>query len=414
MGVRDLDGKWTIRQKAVLALCALSIILDGFDTQVLGFAAPTLLSDWKIDKGQLAPILGIGLFGMTIGAAMGGYVGDRLGRRLGMIASTILFGLATCAMAAATNLWTLAAFRFVAGIGLGGALPIAATLVAEFAPANRKSLAVSISIICIPVGGILGGMFAAPLLPLIGWRGLFLIAGALPLVVAVIHWFALPESPSFQKPPVQGAERQGQQLDPPERANFFQSLAAMNIVGDTIALWAAFFASLMSGYLYFNWLPVLLAESGFALSATSLGLLIYNVGCVASGVIVGAIATRAGAQRPLVILAASASFGAILLTQFALTPDRTELLMIALGVQGFTLGGVQVMLYALAVQFFPAHIRTTGIGSAASIGRLGAIISSALGAVVLASGSFGFFLAIAIAQLACMMCVLKIRRPAPC
>nr|WP_246415684.1 MFS transporter [Novosphingobium taihuense] len=404
-----------MRQKSILVLCALAIVLDGFDTQVIGFAAPALLADWGITKAQLAPILGIGLFGMSLGAAAGGYVGDRLGRRFGMIGSTVLFGIATCAMAGAHSLIELGAYRFIAGLGLGGALPIAAALVAEITPAHRKSLAVSISIICIPVGGIVGGLLAAPLLPLIGWKGLFAIAGSLPLIVAVAHVFALPESPSYLETRAArmadaGDAKRTDRHQSWQHERFFHALKSDDLLSDTFVLWAAFGASLMSGYLYFNWLPVLLADAGFQLSATSQGLLAYNIGCVVSGIVVGAIASRVGTRTPLLLLSGFAAAGAIALMLVPPTPDRSALLMIALAVQGFCLGGVQPLLYALAVHVFPPHIRTTGIGSAAGVGRIGAILSSALGAATLAWGASSFFLAIAIAQIGCALCILAIRR----
>lgn len=411
-------NKWTIRQKSILALCALAIILDGFDTQVIGFAAPALLADWNITKADLAPIFGIGLLGMSLGAAAGGYVGDRLGRRVGMISSTVLFGLATCGMAAAGSLWELAGLRFLAGVGLGGALPIAAALVAEVTPPNRRSLAVSISIICIPIGGIVGGLFAAPLLPVIDWRGLFVIAGVLPMMVAIVHIFALPESPSYllardkRRKSVRetGGISQATTAQRSGGMGFFRTISSLGLLGGTFALWGAFGSSLMTGYLYFNWLPVLLADSGFELSTTSMGLLVYNIGCVAAGVGVGALTTRVGTRLPLIILAAIGSGSAILFMFLGLRPQHSEWLMPALALQGFCLGGVQVLLYALAVQVFPSEIRATGIGSAASVGRIGAIISSALGAVVLAWGGFGFFLTIGITMALGTLCILIVGR----
>lgn len=409
-------NEWTMRQKSILAICALAIILDGFDTQAIGFAAPSLIADWNITKADLAPIFGIGLLGMALGAAAGGWIGDRLGRRIGMIASTITFGLATCGMALSSNLWELGALRFVAGLGLGGALPTATVLVAEFTPPSRRSLAVSISIICIPIGGIVGGLFAAPLLPIIGWRGLLLIAGVLPLIVACVHAFVLPESPSF----LEGRDRRRAgfpatdtpaeaRTAEPSRPGFFRAVSALGLLGDTLALWLAFGASLLSGYLYFNWLPVLLAEAGFALSATSLGLLVYNVGCVVSGIVIGALTTYAGTRLPLIVLSAAGAVSAIGAMFFPLDPDKAEWLLPLLAFQGFTLGGVTVLLYALAVQVFPTSIRSSGIGSSASVGRIGAIISSALGALVLAWGGYGFFLTIGLAMAIGTLALFTIR-----
>lgn len=411
------SNDWTIRQKAILALCTLSIILDGFDTQVIGFVAPAILADWAITKADLAPIFGIGLLGMSVGAATGGYLGDRLGRRTGMIASTLVFGLATCAMATAGSVIELAGLRFIAGLGLGGALPIAAALVAEFAPPNRRGLAVSISIVCIPVGGILGGAIAAPLLPELGWRGLFGIAGALPIMVAAVHFVWLPESPSFlaARSVIPSAVHDPVAPNPPAtleangQEGFFRSLSTLKLRADTFALWGAFASSLLGGYLYFNWLPVLLADAGFGLSTSSVGLLVYNIGCVASGIGVGALTTRTGPRAPLCGLGVLGAASALVLMVAMPTPQQPALLFPALVLQGFCLGGVQVLLYALAVDVFPAPIRATGIGSAASIGRIGAIVSSALGAAVLAWGASGFFATIAIALAICCSCVLLIR-----
>lgn len=392
-------------------MCALSIILDGFDTQIIAFAAPALLSDWGLGKSDLAPVFGLGLFGAAIGAAAGGYVGDRLGRRIGLIGSTFVFAAATCALALARSIAEIAVMRFVSGLGLGAALPIAAALVAEFTPPHRRSLAVSISVICIPAGGILGGLVAAPLLPALGWRTLFLVAGALPLVVVAIQIASLPESPVFHA--ARAAGRGPVAIDDGPgtlKHRFFDVIATARLWTETLALWLAFAASLLSGYLYFSWLPVLLSSYGFPLKAASVGLLVYNLGCVLAGVVMGAIAGRVGIRLPLILSAASGAVGALCLTLVPPSPDGVLWLYVALAMQGFMLGGVQVLLYALAVNLFPDEIRATGIGSAASIGRVGAILSSAVGAAALAWGSGGFFLVIAAVQAVCLLCAVVIRR----
>jgi len=164
---------------------------------VIGFAAPALLADWGVTKADLAPALAMGLIGMTVGAAVAGWLGDRLGRKIVIVGSVLVFGALTAATAMVSNVIELAALRFLAGLGLGGALPNVAALVAEFAPARLRSLAVSITIVCVPVGGVIGGLFAAPLLPRVGWHWFFLTAGALPVLVGLVLALLLPESPQF-------------------------------------------------------------------------------------------------------------------------------------------------------------------------------------------------------------------------
>lgn len=409
-GISPGSGIWTARQKAVLVLCALAIILDGFDTQVIAFSAPALISDWGLDKADLAPIFGLGLTGAMIGAASGGYIGDRLGRRFALIASTTLFGMATSALFLAQSIAAIAGLRLVAGLGLGAALPVATALVAEFTPAHRRSLAVAISVICIPTGGVVGGLVAVPLLPWLGWRMLFLLAGALPIAVAVIHFFWLPESPSFAAARAARTGPAGTSHEAEKARGFFTVVRAARLWPDTFALWLAFAASLLSGYLYFSWLPVLLSDLGFPVEAASAGLMAYNTGCVLSGVLLGAIAGRAGIRKPLILSAVAATSGAVALVLFPPVPGGLVWLHAAIAVQGFSLGGVQALLYALAANIFPDEIRSTGIGSAASIGRIGAILSSVVGAAVLAWGSSGFFLTIAAAQAVCLFCAVFIRR----
>ena len=170
IGDRIDSGPWTAWQKRVVLLVALAIILDGFDNQILGFVAPVLLKQWGITRDALAPVFAAGFFGMVVGAMAGGFLGDRLGRRPALIGSVVVFGVATGLTALADNLFTLGALRAVAGLGLGGAMPNAATLLAEFAPRRWRSLSVTLGIVCIPLGGVGGGFVAAALLPVWGWH----------------------------------------------------------------------------------------------------------------------------------------------------------------------------------------------------------------------------------------------------
>lgn len=269
------DGRWMGWQKLVVALVAFAIVLDGFDNQVLGFAVPLLLKEWSVSREMFAPVFALGFVGMVLGTIVGGALGDRVGRRPMLIASVLIFGVATGCTAWAGSLTALAAFRTIAGFGLGGAMPNAATLLAEFAPRRKRSLAVTLGIVCIPLGGVGGGMIAAYILPVFGWRALFAIGGILPLIVAAVLILALPESPRYlvTRPSrrdelVRLLARLGHEIGPDqypvdpgsgqgERASI-GSLFRSEFCRDTSALWIAFFACLLTTYVVFSWAPTLL------------------------------------------------------------------------------------------------------------------------------------------------------------
>src|SRR5437879_3233193 len=146
-------GRWSGAQMIAVALAALAIIFDGLDNQLLGLATPAIIAEWKIGPRQLAPVLAFGLVGMTLGAALGGLIGDRFGRKFTLIGSVMSFGALTLAISTANDLWALGALRFLIGLGLGAALPNAAALASEFVPKRHRSFAVTLTIVCVPLGG---------------------------------------------------------------------------------------------------------------------------------------------------------------------------------------------------------------------------------------------------------------------
>ena len=135
---------------------------------------------------------------MGIGSACAGLFADRFGRRMAVISSVFVFGAATCAIGLAPNVLTVAVLRFVAGLGIGGALPSSTTVTAEFTPARRRTLAVTATIVCVPLGGMLAEPLAGEILPAFGWRGLFFIGGTFPIALGTILLFTLPETPRFR------------------------------------------------------------------------------------------------------------------------------------------------------------------------------------------------------------------------
>src|SRR5678815_1321366 len=191
------EGRWTGYQKLLIFGTALTIILDGVDNQLLPNAVPQLIKEWGHPRGDLIGALSYGPFGMMIGGLIGGIIGDRLGRRTALLGSVLAFAALTFAIAFANSIEMLGALRFLAGVGLGGAMPNAATLASEYVPRKQRPFAVTLTIVCIPLGGVLAGELAARIIPTYGWRALFIAGGLVPVILAVALWKLLPESPRY-------------------------------------------------------------------------------------------------------------------------------------------------------------------------------------------------------------------------
>src|SRR5262245_27495484 len=191
------EAEWSGYQKLLIAATASTIILDGLDNQLLGAAIPALMREWGVGRPAFVPVQTAGMVGMMIGGAIGGVVGDRLGRRVALLASVVTFGALTVLVPLAGGVGVLTVLRFFAGLGLGGAMPNATALSSEYVRRRQRPFAVTLTVVCIPLGGSLAGFVGGLLLPSFGWRGLFLVGGVLPLIIAAVLLKVLPESPRF-------------------------------------------------------------------------------------------------------------------------------------------------------------------------------------------------------------------------
>jgi AAHS family 4-hydroxybenzoate transporter-like MFS transporter len=426
------EGRWTQPQKLFVLLTALAIVFDGVDNQLLGAALPALMREWTLPRGAFASVLAAGMIGMMIGGAIAGVIGDRVGRRTALIGSVVVFGVLTLAAALVDGVLALGILRFLAGLGLGGAMPNAAALASEFVPRRHRPFAVTLTIVCVPLGGTLAAVLAGQILPAFGWRVLFAAGGLLPLALAMILWRGLPESPRYlarhpQRWPelerllarIGHAAAAGTAFsDQSERAvghTSVRALFAPDFRRDTLALWGAFFSCLLAVYTAFNWVPSMMTGAGLDLSVASNGLAAFNLGGVAGAVAGGLVIARIGSRATMLAMTAGAIGGAAGLATMPITTDSSHVTLIAmLGLTGGLINAVQTTMYALATHVYPTTVRATGVGTAVAVGRSGGVLSTYSGAWALeAGGSSFFFGSIAAAMTVVFACLATVMRHVP-
>lgn len=426
-------GRGTSYQRWLVALTALTIAFDGIDNQLMGVAMPTVMREWNVPRSAFAPVISLGYLGMMAGGAIAGLAGDRLGRRTALLGSMVVFSVMTMAVAFVDGIAALAGLRFLAGLGLGGAVPNAAALAGEYVPLRHRPLAVTVTIVCVPLGATIAGLVAIPALPAIGWRALFLVCGALPLLAALVLPRVLPESPRFlARFPARRGEliatlrRMGcavgddatfsNPADAEVKRASVAELFTPERRGDTVALWLAFFSCLLAVYLGFSWIPSMLSSAGFSSSVASAGIAAFNLGGVAGALAGGLCITRWGSRISMLTMAAWAVASATMMSFMPMAAAVTSVatLIFMLAVTGGLINGVQTTMYALAVHVYPGPIRATGTGSAVSFGRIGAVISGYVGAWALDyQGSLSFFAVIATAMFVCWLALAAVRRHVP-
>ena len=423
------EGNWTVYQRWLVFLAALTIIFDGIDNQLLGITIPAIMADWHVARSAFAPIVALGFVGMMAGGAIAGIAGDRFGRRVALLWSMGLFGAATLAVAVVSGVYPLALLRFVAGIGLGGAMPNAAALAAECVPVRRRALAVTLTIVCVPLGGTLAGLIAIPALPALGWRALFVLGGIVPIVAALALTRLLPESPRYLAArPARWPElrallrRMGLAVDADAQFLARQDKAAArapfarlfdaSLRRDTFALWAAFFSCLLSVYLGFSWLPSILTGAGLGASVASTGITVFNLGGVAGAIGGGLLIGRFGSRPTMLGLTAAAVGGALVLSLMSITAHTPVWQVVSmLAFTGGMINAAQTTMYALAAHVYPTAMRATGVGTAVSIGRAGAVLSGYAGPWALAyRGSSSYFALMAAALCVTFVALALVRR----
>ncbi|WP_418338255.1 MFS transporter [Pseudomonas citronellolis] len=389
-------------QKWVVFLGFLIIALDGFDVAVMGFIAPQLKMDWGLSARELGPVLSAALIGLAVGALVAGPLADRYGRKAVLVCSVFFFGAWTLATAFAGDLQQMVALRFLTGLGLGAAMPNASTLVSEYAPQRSRSFLITVAFCGFSLGAAGGGFLSAWMIPAFGWHSVLVLGGVLPLLVAPLLLFGLPESVSFLvargaaparirrilqrlAPEVAGADSEF--LVPPSAPRQGGAIGIMlspRYRFGTLMLWGGYFLSLFLVYLFSSWLPTLVKEGGgYSVADAALITACFQVGGPLGALSVGWAMDRWNQQR--VIMLSFLAGGLVIFAIGHVTAHFYLLCAIAWAV-GFCLNGSSVGMNALAACFYPTEARATGASWMSGIGRFGAILSAFAGAQMMALG----------------------------
>lgn len=399
-------------QLRVVALCGAIALLDGYDTLVIGFAAPALADHLGISRSDLGPVFGVGLLGAAIGGLMLGPLADRIGRKPMLIASALIFALFCGLTAWVTSLPELLAYRFLAGIGLGGAAPSFVALTSEYAPTRLRASSITLLWACLPLGGVLGSVISTVAIPSYGWQALFYFGGVAPLVVAAAAALWLPESPRFLERSQSGRARLRKLLERlgnksiPDGAqfNFSGPCTTRGSVGalfsegrskPTLLLWLAFFFAAVLTVLVPLWSPTLLQGVGYSIAQSSTMVGLFNVGAIVGMGVLGVLIDRYGAGR---VLASILILCAISTAPIGFFVTQPLFAGIFFTISGIGAGGGVAGIVALSAMLYSTTLRSTGIGWAAAAGRigqmLGPVVSGALIALGLGIGTIFTLLAV--------------------
>lgn len=411
----------------VLGLCTLIVLLDGFDVQAAAFSGPALAVAWQLERSAMGPVYAAGLAGMAVGALLLGPLGDRYGRRPALLLSVLAFGGCTLLTAWAQNFEQLLAMRFATGLGLGGALPNTTALISEYAPRRHRNLCVAVTFLGIPLGGIVGGLLASWLLPRYGWPSVYIVGGLAPLALLPLLWRMLPESVSFlvSKGATAQADDILRRIDPAaaglvkptetaETASNFpvRVLFEPGYAGDTLKLWATFFTNLIAVYFLISWIPTLIVEAGFELRYATWATVALNLGGAAGPLLLARLTTLWGTRR---VLPATLLLAALSVIITGRVGQSLPLLLVLVFCCGFFSFGAQISLNTLAAHIYPTRARSTGVGWALGIGRIGSILGPLVGGLLLQMklGLANYFLVFSTLLFAAAASAFVVRRHQP-
>ena len=393
-------------------LCGLAVGFDGYDLIVYGTVVPALLEyqPWGLSPERVGVIGSYAIIGMLIGALLAGTVTDIIGRRKALLICVSWFSIFTalCGVAPSPEIFGL--LRFLAGIGLGGLIPVATALTLEYAPGRRRNITYTAMMASYNVGGLLAAGLAIVLIPAFGWQVMFFVALVPFLIVVPLGLKYLPESISFLVAhdrrdeaealsrrfgvPLQEVAKTVEKEE--ETAVHEGKLHALKTILSrlyflrSVAFWVASFFGLMLIYGLSTWLPGVMTEAGYSVGSALSFLLLFQGGAVIGNLVAGGLADRFGTKLICGLFFSIAAVG------IALLSIKMPLILIYLfaGVAGAGVFAGMVLVYSYIGQYYPASSRATALGWSAGVGRLGAILGPIIGGLLVGAGlavPWGFY-----------------------
>ncbi|MFQ5964761.1 MAG: MFS transporter [Candidatus Scalinduaceae bacterium] len=394
-------GPMSSLQVIAISVCLVINMLDGFDVLVMAFTASHVSNEWGLSGSELGILLSAGLFGMAGGSLFLAPYADKYGRRTIALFCLIIISVSMFLSAMSQGMTQLAILRAITGVGIGGMLASLNVIVAEYASDKWRSLAVSFLQTGYPIGAAIGGSIAAFLIVQTGWRSVFVFGAVTSAIMIPIVIWRLPESMDYllAKRPCNALKHVNDLLRRMGRdeietlpepvfkekvvSSGFVSLFKDSIKLSTLLIWSSFFMVMFSFYFVLSWTPKLLVAAGLSAEQGISGGVLLNVGGIVGGLLLGYMSSRFNLQKLIgVYMLATA---ALMIIFGILTSSLTTALVISLFI-GFFLFGSMIGLYALAPNLYTASIRTTGMGWAIGIGRIGAILSPFIAGVLLDAG----------------------------
>lgn len=367
------DNKHAI---VTVAICFLIAVIEGLDIQAAGIAAAGIREHFGLDSSQLGVFFSVGILGLLPGALVGGRFADRIGRKKVLIWSTAVFAVFTLCTVWVNSFNSLLAVRFLAGAGLGGAMPILITLASEAVSPQNRGRAVGLMYCGMPVGAAILSLIAATEFGA-NWKNVFYLGGLLPIFAIPLMMLFLPESKEYLK----AQNKTAAELAVAPQGSFKDLFNSDNLLR-TLCIWVSYFFTLMVVYIMLSWLPLLFMELGFTRKDGSTAQFYFMVTATIGTIILGMLTDRW--KKAYVILL---MYGGILAGLLALNgASSLNQMYMAAALAGAFVIGCQGVLYAFGSIVYPTEVRGTGVGVASAVGRIGAMLGPVIAGQLLTAG----------------------------